>query len=73
MLTLRCEGRGGEEIVIGVVPSDAGTRVTASSYLFDQRIARLLSMLPPPISSVRLVTAAPFVTSLRNNGEVTFC
>lgn len=46
-LTLR--GQGGEEIVIGVVPSDSGTHVTASSYLFDQQIARLLSMLPPPL------------------------
>ena len=46
-LTLR--GQGGEEIVIGVVPSDAGTHVTASSYLFDQQVARLLSMLPPPL------------------------
>ncbi len=46
-LTLR--GQGGEEIVIGVVALNDGTHVTASSYLFDQQIARLLSMLPPPL------------------------
>ncbi|HUQ20330.1 MAG TPA: hypothetical protein VM099_12020 [Gemmatimonadaceae bacterium] len=46
-LTLR--GQGGEEIVIGVVPASEGTHVTASTYLFDQQVARLLSMLPPPL------------------------
>ncbi|HVD59959.1 MAG TPA: hypothetical protein VNC11_03740 [Gemmatimonadaceae bacterium] len=46
-LTLR--GQGGEEIVIAVTSSTEGTRVTASSYLFDQQIARLMSMLPPPL------------------------
>ena len=48
-VTLR--GQGGEEIVIGTAPADGaagGTRVTASSYLFDQQIARFLSRLPPP-------------------------
>lgn len=49
-LTLR--GQGGEEVVIAAVPSEEGTRVTASSYLFDQQVARLLSMLPPPIVRV---------------------
>ena len=39
-------GMGGEEIVIGVAPIDGGTRVTASSYLFDQQIARFFSTLP---------------------------
>ena len=48
-ITLR--GQGGEEIVIGTVPADDGTRVTASSYLFDQQIARFLSKLPPAKSS----------------------
>jgi hypothetical protein len=48
-VTLR--GQGGEEIVIAVVPSDGGTRVTASSYLFDQQIARFLSSLPPAKST----------------------
>lgn len=44
-ITLR--GQGGEEIVIGTAPADGGTRVTASSYLFDQQIARFLNSLPP--------------------------
>ena len=45
-ITLR--GQGGEEIVIGTAPQDGGTRVTASSYLFDQQIARFLNTLPIP-------------------------
>src|SRR5687767_6786199 len=48
-ITLR--GMGGEEIAIGIAPvkegEGSGTRVTASSYLFDQQIARFLSTLPP--------------------------
>ena len=44
-LTLR--GQGGEEIAIGVQPLAAGTRVTASSYLFDQQVARFFASLPP--------------------------
>jgi hypothetical protein len=44
-ITLR--GQGGEEIVIGTAASDGGTRVTASTYLFDQQVARFLSSLPP--------------------------
>lgn len=45
-LTLR--GQGGEEIVIGVASTDAGTRVTGSTYLFDQQIARFFATLPEP-------------------------
>lgn len=45
-ITLR--GMGGEEVAIGIAPvKDGGTHVTASSYLFDQQIARFLSNLPP--------------------------
>jgi hypothetical protein len=46
-ITLR--GMGGEEVAIGIAPvKDGGaTHVTASSYLFDQQIARFLSTLPP--------------------------
>ena len=46
-ITLR--GMGGEEVAIGIAPvkDGAGTHVTASSYLFDQQIARFLSTLPP--------------------------
>jgi len=52
-ITLR--GMGGEEVAIGIAPVKEGTRVTASSYLFDQQIARFLSKLPPaPRASPRL-------------------
>ena len=54
--TLR--GQGGEEIVIAVVPADGDTRVTASSYLFDQQIARFLSSLPPARSTTPAGAAA---------------
>ena len=40
-------GMGGEEVIVGVAPIDGGTRVTASSYLFDQQIARFFATLPP--------------------------
>ena len=39
-------GQGGEEIAIGAVTADGHTRVTCSTYLFDQQIARFLSGLP---------------------------
>jgi hypothetical protein len=49
-ITLR--GQGGEEIVIGVAGDTSGTRVTGSSYLFDQQVARFFATLPPaPASS----------------------
>ena len=43
-------GQGGEEILIAAAPGadGAGTRVTGSSYLFDQQIARFFATLPPP-------------------------
>jgi hypothetical protein len=44
-LTLR--GLGGEEVAIGVAPAEGGTAVSASSYMFDQQVARFLSSLPP--------------------------
>ncbi len=44
-LTLR--GMGGEEIVVSASADQTGTRVTGSSYLFDQQVARFLSTLPP--------------------------
>ena len=43
-LTLR--GQGGEEIAIAVRPSPNGTRVRASTLLFDQPLDRFLSTLP---------------------------
>jgi hypothetical protein len=54
-ITLR--GQGGEEIVIGTASRNGVTRVTASSYLFDQQIARFLSTLPPPPATPRLIAA----------------
>ena len=43
-------GQGNEELLIGVAPLPAGTRVTGSSYLFDQQIARFFSTLPAYIA-----------------------
>jgi hypothetical protein len=40
-------GQGGEEIVIGVTEGSGGTRVTASTYMFDAQVSRFFSMLPP--------------------------
>ena len=48
-LTLR--GQGGEEIAIAVLPAAAGTRVRASTLLFDQQVDRFLSTLPTPSES----------------------
>jgi hypothetical protein len=39
-------GQGGEEIAIAVIPAERGTRVRASSLLFNQTIDRFLSTLP---------------------------
>jgi len=41
-------GQGGEEVIIGVAPGEGGTRVTGSTYLFDQQVGRFFMMLPPP-------------------------
>ena len=49
-LTLR--GLGGEEIAIGVAPAAGGTTVSASSYMFDQQVARFLSSLPPTAEAI---------------------
>ncbi len=43
-VTLR--GQGGEEIAVGAMTQDGVTRVTGSTYLFDQQVARFLSTLP---------------------------
>lgn len=40
-------GQGGEDVIFGVAALPGGTRVTGSSYMFDQQIARFLSALPP--------------------------
>jgi hypothetical protein len=41
-------GQGGEEIAFAVVAGAGGTRVRASTLLFDQPVDRFLSTLPPP-------------------------
>jgi hypothetical protein len=45
-LTLR--GQGGEEVAIAVFAAPNGTRVRASTLLFDQPLDRFLSTLPTP-------------------------
>jgi len=40
-------GQGGEEIAIGATRFEGATRVTGSTYLFDQQVARFLSTLTP--------------------------
>ena len=45
-LTLR--GQGGEEVAIAVITAANGTRVRASTLLFDQPLDRFLSTLPTP-------------------------
>lgn len=49
-------GQGGEEVVVGTASTDGLTRVTASTYLFDQQVARFLASLPMPVSAA---TRAP--------------
>lgn len=51
-------GQGGEEIVIGVSPADAGSRVTGSTYLFDGQVARFFSTLPPLVLEKEVLEAA---------------
>lgn len=44
-------GQGGEELVIGVAPTEGGTAVRASTYLFDMQARRFFATLPPvPLS-----------------------
>lgn len=49
-------GQGGEELVIGVLSTEGGTRVTGSTYLFDMQIARFLSTLPAPLGTAAVAT-----------------
>ncbi len=46
-LTLR--GQGGEEVVVAVATVPNGTRVRASTLLFDQAVDRFLSTLPAAV------------------------
>lgn len=43
---LSLRGQGGEEVVIAAAPSERGTRVSGSTYLFDMQVARFLASLP---------------------------
>ncbi len=52
-------GQGGEEVIIGVLPSGSGTRVTGSTYLFDMQVARFFSTLPPAPTAVKPAEATP--------------
>lgn len=56
-ITMR--GQGGEEVVIAVVASDKGTRVTGSTYLFDQQIARFFTQLPASVDQSALGAVTP--------------
>jgi hypothetical protein len=40
-------GQGGEEIVIAAIAGVGATKVTGSTYLFDQQVARFLATLAP--------------------------
>jgi hypothetical protein len=44
-VTLR--GQGGEEIALSVMAIPGGSRVRASTLMFDQALSRFLSTLPP--------------------------
>ncbi len=40
-------GQGGEEIAVAASAGEGGTRVSASTNLFDQQVARFFASLPP--------------------------
>lgn len=40
-------GQGGEEVVIAAISGNGATKVTGSTYLFDQQVARFLATLAP--------------------------
>ena len=52
-------GQGGEEVVFGVAAIPGGTRVTGSSYMFDQQIALFLAGLPPYVAPPLTPAADP--------------
>lgn len=56
-ITLR--GQGGEEIVIAAAAGENGTRVTGSTYLFDQQIARFFTQLPAPAANSAIGAVTP--------------
>lgn len=40
-------GQGGEEVVFAAIAETGGTKVTGSTYLFDQQVARFFATLAP--------------------------
>ena len=60
-------GQGGEEIAIAAWPTDAGTRASGSSYLFDQQVVRFLDALPAaaivPAAEIPAAADVPAVTA----------
>jgi len=46
-------GQGGEEVVIAALTQSGSTRVTGSTYLFDQQVARFMATLAPVPEAVR--------------------
>ena len=54
---LNFRGMGGEELIVGVQPDGEGTRVTASTYIFDQQVGRFFSTLPPAGAAATTVEA----------------
>ena len=45
-------GQGGEEVLVGASADANGTRVTGSTYMFDQQVARFFATLPPVAEGV---------------------
>ena len=54
---LNFRGMGGEELIVGVLPDGDGTRVTASTYMFDQQVGRFFATLPPAGAAATVVEA----------------
>jgi hypothetical protein len=55
-------GQGGEDVIFGVAAIPGGTRVTGSSYMFDQQISRFLAGLPryvAPLPAPALEAVSP--------------
>ena len=54
-------GQGSEEIALAVSAAENGTRVTASTYLFDQQVSRFFSSLPaaPAATAAEGAATAP--------------
>jgi len=58
-------GQGTEELIIAAAPDNGATRVTGSTYLFDQQIARFFTTLPPFQLEENLLPAGPAVEGAR--------